>query len=59
MEASGRTLNPDAVWRLEELGAPGFPWTPEKGPVGMLTEDATREMQVKPAVVLLCEGGTS
>jgi len=38
LEASGRTLNPDAVWRVQELGAPGFPWTPDKGPVRNLTD---------------------
>ena len=55
LEASGRTLNPDAVWRVQELGADGFPWTPDRGPVRNLTDESTKEMQVKPAVVLLCE----
>jgi len=55
VEASGKTLNANAVWRIQELGIDGFPWLPETGPVYSLTNQAVNEMTSKPCVILLCE----
>ena len=56
VDAGGNTINSEGEMSLLEFGAAAFPWTGDKGPLYVLSNNFYEQLMRRPAVLLLCEG---
>ena len=56
VDAGGNTINSEGEMSLLEFGAAAFPWTGDKGPLYVLSNNFYEQLMRRPGVLLLCEG---